>query len=144
MRKILLFIFLIFATAARADDAGDILKHVWSPYCKGVSLLECPSGKAEELREEVFARLAAGETKESILDDLYERYGPEIRMNPKGSGREALAYYLPYAFFAAALLLILWVIFIRRKQVASKGPAPQQKIDSHLQKQILEDLDERL
>jgi cytochrome c-type biogenesis protein CcmH/NrfF len=91
MKAWILLMVFAFAQPVFADDAGDILRNIWSPYCKGVSLLECPSSQAEKLREEIYARLEAGESTDQIIDSLNVRYGNQLRMQPSSSGRESLA-----------------------------------------------------
>jgi cytochrome c-type biogenesis protein CcmH/NrfF len=145
MKRLFLSLSLLCAiTSAHADDAGDILKQIWSPYCKGVSLLECPSGDAEKLREEVHARLNAGESKEAILASLYERYGDQLRMTPEIQGRESLAYYLPYIFFILSLFILIAAILKRRKKIQPEKIEAKQSDDPKLKEKILKDLEERL
>jgi len=123
------------------QEAAQKLKNIWSPYCKGISLLECPSSQAEKLREEIYSRMAGGESFDAIFTDLNARYDNSLRMSPEGSGRESLAYWLPWIAFAIVISL---VTLIWRKKSAPPSPAATQPLSSDLQAKIERDLNDQL
>ncbi len=134
----------LFSLALYAEESGEVMQKIWSPYCKGVSLLECPSSKAETLRAEIRQRMGSGETFESVFADLSQRYGPSLRMAPETSGREGLAYWLPYILFGfiAVGVVIFW---IRRGRQPKKAASPLRSIQNpQIESQILKDLEERI
>ena len=137
------FLALYLSISNTEDEAAKVFKDIWSPYCKGVSLLECPSGQAEDLRDQIRARIKNGETPEQILGSLYEHYGDKLRMAPNLEGRESLAYYAPYIFFVFVLigLAILWTNRFRRPRSLA---TPQKKDSSAVDPRILQDLKDRL
>lgn len=88
----------------------EFFERVWSPYCKGNSLLECPSSTAIELRRQLKQEYDAGASFEELELMLKERYGDQVHMEPPASFRGSLAYWLPWALFFAALfgLFLFW------------------------------------
>jgi cytochrome c-type biogenesis protein CcmH/NrfF len=105
------------ATAAPEDVANDIAGQVVSPYCPGVTLHDCPSAAAVELRDKIETRVAAGATKAEVLDWLESEYGTTIKAAPKGF----LAYVLPVLAIVAGLGI---VVLATRRWTKKKDPPP--------------------
>jgi cytochrome c-type biogenesis protein CcmH/NrfF len=117
------------------------MKEIWSPYCKGVSLLECPSSQAEKLREEIYIRTGAGESVDAVVVDINERYGNILRMSPDFSGREGLAYWLPWIFFLiVGVGGVLWWLKKRVRKTPSTPSGPRRAVDPNLEQKILKDV----
>lgn len=149
--RTLLFTLLVLtslsfdSTQAASFDVHEIFRKVWSPYCKGVSLQECTSSQAQELRDELKARVERGETQEQILSDLEARYGDRLRMMPDRGGRENLAWQLPWLFAFAVIAAIFVFAGLRRKKKPEVVEIENKmSIDSKTQEKILNDLNNRL
>jgi len=143
----MLCIQLIFMTLAltAADspspEAGVYMKQIWSPYCKGVSLMECPSSQAERLRNEIYSRMGQGETFQDVFADLQKRYGSSLRMSPEFEGREAAAFWIPWvvAVGVAIFVLVFWMTRKRRKLAPSSRTY---KASASLQSRIQDELED--
>lgn len=148
-RSVILFTFFFGLAAhgqdlspgASGKDPADLFSRIWSPYCHGISLLECPSSQAEDLRKEIRIRIKAGETEEAIFTELNKKHDGLLRMEPAHEGRESLAYWIPWtALFVAATFVGLFWRFRKMKaknvQARDAGPSKNSK--------ILEDLNARL
>jgi cytochrome c-type biogenesis protein CcmH len=127
------------------EDPHELFKQIWSPYCKGVSLLECPSSQAQQLREEIITRMNNGESSAELLKELNTEFGDRLRMAPKTEGREGLAYWVPWILVG---LGILSIFAFRRKRtsisaMSGSSSATPSSADSELQNKILKDLEER-
>jgi cytochrome c-type biogenesis protein CcmH/NrfF len=77
-----------------------------SPFCPGLTVEECPSSQAEELRGRISQEVAAGLTNEQIDDWLIANYGEKVLARP----REVASWLVPLALFAAAGLMMLFRI----------------------------------
>lgn len=141
MIKIILMLGIALMQIADTSrqKAENIFKDVWSPYCKGISLQECSSSKASELRMNIERRIEAGESPESIRAELLKTYGPQLRMEPESSGREGLAFIIPWICLALGALLV--ALYWRRKK---KIPKPQSPSVEYPSDKILRDIEERL
>lgn len=137
------FLFLWVSSVTYGEDPAEKMRSIWSPYCKGVSLMECPSSKAEELRAEIIARMKAGESFEAVFKDLTERYGPVLRMSPEATGREGLAYWIPWILFLSASVLIVLFWATRQRKAISLSPVAAEA-DKKTQARILQDLEDRI
>jgi cytochrome c-type biogenesis protein CcmH/NrfF len=80
---------------APEDIAARVSTKVMSPFCPGVTLHDCPSGRADELRLEIQRWAAAGMDEQAILARLEREYGPAVRAAPPAEGAGWLAWLLP-------------------------------------------------
>lgn len=92
------------AVARDGDEvANDIARQVMSPFCPGVTLHDCPSDAAVELRQQIAQWARAGWARERIVAHLESEYGATtIRAAPAAEGAGWLAWLLPAAAVVAA------------------------------------------
>ncbi len=110
------------ADPAVAAEASRMFRTVMSPFCPGLTLADCPSGYAIELREEVEGRLVAGESTQAVLDDLVGRYGQEILADPTGTPMGNVVIAVPVA--ASLLAAIGVALYLRRRLRGEEAPVP--------------------
>ena len=108
MKRLLIGATLILALAAPAhagpqDLANDISNQVMSPFCPGVTLHDCPSKAALDLREKIGEWAEQGWTREQIVSELEAQYGTSIRGAPPARGSGILAWALPILALVAGL-----------------------------------------
>ena len=78
--------------------------------CSNLTIKECTCGKADQVRAEVSARLAAGETPEQIVAAYVKEYGEQILAAPEPRGFNLVGWLLPFFAIAATGALLLWVL----------------------------------
>jgi cytochrome c-type biogenesis protein CcmH/NrfF len=83
------------ANAAPQDVANDISMHVMSPFCPGVTLHDCPTENAAELRERIVAMVEEGFTRAQIVDFIENEYGVATRATPDPGGTGIIVWLLP-------------------------------------------------
>jgi cytochrome c-type biogenesis protein CcmH len=132
-----LFIYRNFAAAAlgilfcalmsfgagnnKADDlAREIEDNLIAPCCWSQPVSQHDSQIAEQIRNEVSSMVAAGKSRDEILDYYVARYGERILVTPRAKGFNALVYILPWA----ALPLGAWALILLLKKLRSPSPAP--------------------
>jgi cytochrome c-type biogenesis protein CcmH/NrfF len=144
MRRIvtLLVVALVLAPsaalAAPEDVANEVAQEVMSPYCPGVTLHDCPSSSAQEMREEITAWARAGMSKDEIMGRLEDEFGPSIRAVPRGSGG-LFAWLLPAVALtagagAAAFLARRWAR--RRPATPAQTPVASPEAAARLQAEL--------
>ena len=112
------------AHAAPEDVANAVSQEVMSPYCPGVTLHDCPSSSAQEMREEIAEWARSGMTKDESLGRLEDEFGPSIRAVPRGSGG-LFAWLLPAVVLVAGAVAALY--FARRwsrQRPSTSAPVP--------------------
>lgn len=124
MRRLLAVVAVFLAMpgvahAAPEDVANEVAQEVMSPYCPGVTLHDCPSSKAQDMREEITGWARGGMTKAEIMARLEDEFGPSIRAMPAGGGG-VFAWLLP----ALALLLGGIGAFFLARRWSNRTPAP--------------------
>lgn len=94
------------------EIANDVSNQVMSPYCPGVTLHDCASSEASDMRRQIVKWAEAGWTKERIMDKLEAEFGASIRATPPAEGAGVIAWILPALAVAGGALLAL--VLIRR------------------------------
>jgi cytochrome c-type biogenesis protein CcmH/NrfF len=109
------------AQDAPGEIATRVSQEIMSPFCDGVTLHDCPSQQADELRLEIASWARAGMTEAQILARLEERYGSVI----SGSPSNPLAWLIPFTVAAAGIVVVI-VLAVRWGRGAGglDGPRP--------------------
>lgn len=91
-------------------------------YSQQVSVHQSPA--ADEVRKDVRARLAAGETREQILEAYVGQYGKRILAEPPAQGFDLALHVLPplLLILSAALVVVVLRRFSHRTAVLPAGP----------------------
>ncbi len=130
MRRGLAFLALLAALVAAAPVAAseehptlaELEQELICPTCHSLlALSDAPV--ADRMRTFIRARIAAGDTKSEIKDQLVAQFGESVLAAPPKSGFNLLAWALPLA--AAAVAVALLALALRRwsrKRVAEEPP----------------------
>ncbi|MBE0593098.1 MAG: cytochrome c-type biogenesis protein CcmH [Gemmatimonadales bacterium] len=105
-------LFWSTGSAQQAIDkaANEIFGSVMSPFCPGMTIATCPSSEAADLRVEVRNRLAAGATKQEVLDELYAVWGEEVLGPAPTGGLGVFAWLVPGGVMVlGAAMLTVWL-----------------------------------
>lgn len=96
-----LFLLTSPAAAAPEDVANDISNEIMSPFCDGVTLHDCPSQEALELRDRIEAWVSQGQSRTQIMSHLEREFGAGIRAAPPAEGAGFAVWLPPLAALAA-------------------------------------------
>ncbi len=99
----------------------DVEDEVMCDTCN-VPLYIAESPRADQLRREIRALIARGETKAQIKSTLKARYGPAILALPESKGFSLAAYLVP--ILVALGLLALLIVLLPRWRRRAREPAP--------------------
>ncbi len=102
------------AYADAQDVARRVAQEIISPFCPGVTLHDCPSSEADEMRREILALAEMGMSSDEIIDLLVEERGEEILAEPSSP----VARMLPAVLVAlgAGVALFLMTRWSRRRR----------------------------
>jgi cytochrome c-type biogenesis protein CcmH len=96
------------------DEARRIGRELQCPVCQGLPVADSPSQLAGQMRGIIRDKLAAGESRESILAYFSDRYGEPVLMTPPRSGLALAIWLAPVVGGLGALALVLWIVRHRR------------------------------
>lgn len=109
------------APQTKEETAREIEGMLIAPCCWSQPVSQHYSEAADQIRKETRQMLAAGKSKQEILDNFAARYGERILASPKPHGFNLLAYILPFAFLVTGLGVIA---FFLRKWTRRPAAAP--------------------
>ena len=92
------------------------------PICQNLSAADSTSELAEQMRQVVRAKLAAGESREQILAYFVDRYGEEVLIDPPKRGFNLVIWVVPPVLLLG-FGLVLWRT-VRRWRARSTRPEP--------------------
>jgi cytochrome c-type biogenesis protein CcmH len=100
------------APQAREETAREIEGMLIAPCCWSQPVSQHYSEVADQIRKEVRQLLAAGKSKQEILDYYVAEYGERILASPRPHGFNLLAYILPVTSLLTGLVVI--AVFLRK------------------------------
>lgn len=145
---IALIVFAVEPLSARADkrtqaldkQSYEMYQQVFSPFCPGRSLNDCPSSKAHELKVEMRVKLEQGVPEQQILSEVFEKFGDKYRAVPLFEGIGRWVWLAPMGFLLLGILIITGVVFRRKKSVFVPVKTADSAIPAQLQRQIEEEI----
>ena len=119
--------------ASQADLEGEIM----CPVCN-TTLDQSDSPIARRMKADIASRIAAGQSKQQIKDELVAQFGTKVLAAPPAKGFNLLAWLLPFAaLFGGALVLGLLAWRWSRNREPSTpaprlSPALERRVDEEL------------
>src|SRR5690606_861350 len=102
-----------------------IAQQVRCQECQGLSVWQSQAMSAWEMRDEIRELLAAGMTRQEVLDELVDRYGVWILLTPPAAGRFVWVYLVPFVVLALGGVWIYWRLGRRRLPEPEAPPADE-------------------
>lgn len=136
MRRLAVVLFVLLAVPAWAQpdeakakaEAAELYRLVMSPFCPGLTLADCPSPNAFEMRRDIEARLKKGESKDAIVDELLTEYGAKILADPSDTPIGSVVWGVPIALSIMAAGGLAF--FLRRSTRAGDAQAATHPAES--------------
>jgi cytochrome c-type biogenesis protein CcmH len=115
---------LVWAQDAELDRrTREVASALQCPICQNLSAADSPSELAQQMRQVVREKLAAGESREQILAYFVDRYGEEILIDPPKRGFNLLIWAVPpLLLLGGAAVLFATVRRWRRSRYAAGSP----------------------
>jgi cytochrome c-type biogenesis protein CcmH len=103
----------------------DIASELRCVVCQNLSVADSPSEMAAQMRALVRERLAAGESREQVIQYFVDRYGDWILLSPRRSGFTAIVWVLPVIGLVAGLAVVSALLYrwTRRPPTAADAGA---------------------
>ena len=114
-----------------------LIEEIRCLVCQNQSLADSHADLAQDLRNEIYQMVIAGEQDEQIIQFLVERYGDFVLYRPPLKENTWLLWFGPFLFLITALILAIVII---KKQ--SKENRFHTEISEPQQKRLMEILKE--
>ena len=145
-----LALFLAAVTSYGVENPEDaklvreITDNLIAPCCWTQPISQHESAVAVQMRQEVRSMVAAGMSREEIMDHFVSQYGERVLATPRPEGFNRLVYLLPWI----VLVFGVWLLFILLKKLRTSAPAASQtpSLDNRyasLVEKELKDLEEK-
>jgi len=109
--------------------ARDMERNLMCQVCPGQTIAESSAPLALQIKALIRERLAAGESRESIISYLVDRYGESILASPPKRGANLLLWVLPASAIAAGGGFLYWVLRRWRRGTLFLEPVPEEPPD---------------
>jgi len=105
----------VLSGADLESEARAIEAMLIAPCCFSQQVSLHHSAAADEVKRDVRARLAAGQTRHDIIDAYVAQYGKRILAEPPAEGFDVTLYLIPLATLLLSAVLLVWVVrrFVR-------------------------------
>jgi cytochrome c-type biogenesis protein CcmH/NrfF len=106
---------LIVATRPQGGDPVDarvkrITNELRCEECQGLSVADSNASTSAAIRDDVRARVEAGESDEAIRQVYIDTYGEGILMNPTSDGVSVLVWVVPILAFVLGAALVMFTL----------------------------------
>jgi cytochrome c-type biogenesis protein CcmH len=128
---LLALLVLLPATVYAQDDISDdevneVAKDLYCPVCESTPLDVCPTQACADWRELIRTKLAAGETRQDVLEYFARQYGDGVLADPPRRGVSLIVLWvLPVLLvLLGGLLLFRLLRGMRVAPATTAGPLP--------------------
>jgi cytochrome c-type biogenesis protein CcmH/NrfF len=95
-------------------------------------LLECNHvgcTYSERMRNELIAGIERGDSDSLILQSFVQKYGQTVLAAPTTTGFNRVAWIMPFAVFAGAMALTIWLVRLWKSRTVAQ-PVPPPNLDA--------------
>ena len=111
----------------------DVAAQLRCVVCQNLSVADSPSETANQMRQIIRERLAAGESPEQVRAYFVQKYGQWILLSPPKEGFNLLVWVVPFAGLGAGLVLVAVVL---RRWTRRPAAVPSTPVDAAMRERI--------
>ena len=123
----------------RHPTLGELEGEVMCPTCK-TTLDQSTAPIADRIRQFISARIAAGDTKSEIKDELVAQFGPAVLAEPSKKGFNLLAWVLPFVGLGLGAIVLGWLTWRWSRAREPAVAAESAPLDPELDRRVDEEL----
>jgi cytochrome c-type biogenesis protein CcmH len=111
----------VHAEEPLSAEGREIARMLLCPVCENLSVLDSPSPLAQQMRGIIHEKLAAGESREQVLDYFVDRYGEGVLVEPPKRGFTLFVWLGPLiiAIGGAAVVTVTLRRWLMRRSEAA-------------------------
>jgi cytochrome c-type biogenesis protein CcmH len=114
------------AGAAQVDErvVHAVAAQLRCVVCQNLSVADSPSETANQMRQIIRERLAAGESPEQVREYFVQKYSQWILLSPPKEGFNLLVWVVPFVALGAGLVFVVVVLRRWSRRPAAGPPTP--------------------
>ena len=113
---------LVFKDDAQEARFNDLTLELRCLVCQNQNLADSDAQLAQDLRQEIYEMMMAGQTNDQIKTFMVDRYGDFVLYRPPMQGNTLALWLLPIIMLLGGAVVVFFVIRSRNRKLA----APQQ------------------
>lgn len=100
------------------QEAREIARQLKCPVCQNLTVADSPAPLAEQMRGSIKEQLAAGKSRQEIIEFFVARYGEDVRLEPRKDG------FAQIVWWGAGVILIVGLAAVAAyaRQRLRRGP----------------------
>jgi len=106
-------------TEAQVQQFQELTAELRCPKCQNQNIADSNAPIAKDMRDEVYRRIQAGESSETITSELVDRFGEFVRYKPVVDERTWALWFLPILVVLIGLPIIYLIVRGSRRQAAT-------------------------
>jgi len=111
---------LVFDDPAQESRYNDLTLELRCLVCQNQNLADSDAPLAQDLRQEIYEMLVAGQSNEQIKDFLVERYGDFVLYRPPMQGNTMALWVLPVLLLLGGAVIVFFTIRRRNRKLAAQ------------------------
>jgi len=112
---------LVFESAAQEARYNDLTLELRCLVCQNQNLADSDAPLAQDLRQEIYEMMMAGQTDEQIKAFMVDRYGDFVLYRPPVQGNTLALWVLPIALLVFGAVVVAFTVRNRNRKIAAQG-----------------------
>jgi cytochrome c-type biogenesis protein CcmH len=111
---------LVFEDAAQEARYNDLTLELRCLVCQNQNLADSDAPLAQDLRQEIYEMMMAGQTDEQIKTFMVERYGDFVLYRPPMQGNTIALWVLPIVLLLFGAVIVFFTVRNRNRKLAAQ------------------------
>jgi cytochrome c-type biogenesis protein CcmH len=112
---------LVFEDAAQEQRYNDLTLELRCLVCQNQNLADSDAPLAQDLRQEIYDMMMAGQTDEQIKAFMVDRYGDFVLYRPPVQGNTLALWVLPVVLLALGAVVVGFTVRNRNRKIAAQN-----------------------
>jgi cytochrome c-type biogenesis protein CcmH len=117
---------LLFEDAAQEQRFNDLTLELRCLVCQNQNLADSDAPLAQDLRQEIYDMMVAGQTIEQIKAFMVDRYGDFVLYRPPVQGNTLALWTLPILLLFGGAVVVFFTVRNRNRKLAAAGRGESQ------------------
>jgi len=111
---------LVFEDTAQEARYNDLTLELRCLVCQNQNLADSDAPLAQDLRQEIYEMMMAGQTDEQIKTFMVERYGDFVLYRPPMQGNTIALWVLPIVLLLFGAVIVFFTVRNRNRKLAAQ------------------------